>query len=210
MGEFEHEVNQHPDQGNEGHAPSELKFLWDYLEPARNNVSVLRRFEKKLERDGLLSQLEASGILPLAQNPNPFNPQLEPKKYGFWWWDEEGRIEEFRRNVWRRLNALSKLFTGAVIGYFYSQQPEDDISKRVEVLLIGEEDAERQVARQYVEAYFRRTDRRKNKQLYQMLREISRLDTLHPELVSEVYWQEKQGKVNSEEFSDFPDDQVQL
>lgn len=74
-------------------------------------------FENDLDKAGLLSGLEELGILPVAQNPNPFDADLEEKQHEQWWDEHPEAAKGFHEILEKRLEILESLHIGAIIGY---------------------------------------------------------------------------------------------
>lgn len=85
-------------------------------------------FELKLYGAELLSRLEEAGIVPTAEDPNPFPHELEEKQHEKWWGEHPKEREMFIKNCERREDALRYLFVGAVLGRLLGDElfPEDE------------------------------------------------------------------------------------
>jgi hypothetical protein len=74
------------------------------------------RFETQLMLEGLLDRLEQAGIVPIAENPNPCDPDVHEDEHERWWVEHPQEADEFERDVDRRNEILRCLYIGAVIG----------------------------------------------------------------------------------------------
>ena len=74
------------------------------------------RFEIQLMVEGLLSRLEQGGVLPIVENPNPFDPDLDEDQHERWWEEHPQEAEVFNRAIDKRNEVLRHLYIGAIIG----------------------------------------------------------------------------------------------
>lgn len=73
------------------------------------------RFEAHLQRRGLLSDLEASGVLPKAENPNPFDPVVDLHRHDMFWRKHAEQQREFSESVSLRHRVLRWLRIGSLL-----------------------------------------------------------------------------------------------
>ena len=69
-------------------------------------------FEARLQRAGLLNQLEEQGILPKVVNPNPHNPNMETEEHDRWWRNNPAAAQAYRQCVLEREDKLHLLNLG--------------------------------------------------------------------------------------------------
>jgi hypothetical protein len=74
------------------------------------------RFEIQLMLEGLLDRLEEAKIVPIVDNPNPHDPDVDEDEHERWWEEHPQKAEDFERSVDRRNEILRHLYIGAVIG----------------------------------------------------------------------------------------------
>jgi hypothetical protein len=74
------------------------------------------RFETQLMLEGLLDRLEEAKIVPIVENPNPYDPDVDEDKHERWWEEHREEAEDFERSVDRRSETLRHLYIGAIIG----------------------------------------------------------------------------------------------
>lgn len=75
------------------------------------------RFENWLMLTGMLVKLEEAGIMPIVDNPNPFDTSAEElEQHEQWWKDHPVEAEEFARNCEKRNEILRYLYIGALLG----------------------------------------------------------------------------------------------
>lgn|GEM_PF-3304959 len=74
------------------------------------------RFEIQLMLEGLLDRLEEAKIVPIVDNPNPYDPDADEDEHERWWEEHPQDAEDFERSVDRRNEILTHLYIGAIIG----------------------------------------------------------------------------------------------
>lgn len=72
--------------------------------------------ETQLMLEGLLPRLEQAGILPIIENPNPYDPVINEAQHENWWEEHPYEGEIFERTVDKRNEVLRHLYIGALIG----------------------------------------------------------------------------------------------
>lgn len=90
--------------------------LFEFLEKQYEDPGLAAYVEWKLHKAGLLSRLEKVGVLPIVENPNPYDPELEEEQHEKWWEEHLEEGEEFRRNFEKREEILRYLYVGALLG----------------------------------------------------------------------------------------------
>lgn len=71
--------------------------------------------ETKFAQMGLLSSLEQAGILPRAENPNPFDPAQAEAQHNQWWVEHPEAGTMFSQELAKRAEVLRCLHIGALI-----------------------------------------------------------------------------------------------
>lgn len=66
--------------------------------------------------EGLLSRLEQARILPLVENPNPYDPPQNMDEHDQWWEQHPEEAMKFDMQVDKRNEVLRCLYIGALIG----------------------------------------------------------------------------------------------
>lgn len=87
------------------------EFIQEYKNPEGRIV-----FERDLASSGWLMRLEQVGILPVLENPNPFDPEMEEQQHEQWWEEYPNEEEQYGRNVERREDILKYLYVGTLLG----------------------------------------------------------------------------------------------
>lgn len=117
----EHEPEQpHP----EGEAETgDRQAREDALERLAERIETLSRYplldvyvETRLRRVGFLPVLERSGILPVADDPNPHSEEMQPEEYQAWWEAHRSEEEEWDEQLMLREKILRSLWIGALLG----------------------------------------------------------------------------------------------
>jgi len=90
--------------------------LAESLEAIERGYDPSARFETQLMLESLLSRLEQAGIVPVVDNPNPHNPDLDEEQHEQWWEEHPQEAMKFEESVDKRNEVLRHLFIGALIG----------------------------------------------------------------------------------------------
>lgn len=93
----------------------------EYLVELAQEPTIL--FERDLDRLGLLSRLEDSGILPAVESPNPYDPRHDEQRHEAWWSEHPEKEAEFGQISEAREISLKYLLLGSVLGSLYVLYP---------------------------------------------------------------------------------------
>ncbi|MBZ0304416.1 MAG: hypothetical protein K8J31_32065 [Anaerolineae bacterium] len=80
-------------------------------------------FELRLEEAGYLAGLEAAGVVPVAHDPNPFDPVKEGGSYQQWWAEHSQERGAYQQQVTSRQEALHYLHLGVVLASLAEDEP---------------------------------------------------------------------------------------
>ena len=107
-----------PSQGspNEQHKRGDQTRLFEFIREQYRSPGLAVYFELVLSEAGLLSELEDAGVLPVVEDPNPYDPELEEEKSEQWWQEHPEVEEEFSRMFEKRDEVLRLLYVGALVG----------------------------------------------------------------------------------------------
>ena len=121
-----------PEQSN---ALSDLREkILGVLQEVQQTPAYADIFEFDLERLGLLSEMEELGIVPVAENPNPFSVESDEDRHEQWWKQHPVEAEEFHRRSENREEILKHLYFGAILGRLAGEKLDRSIDKRNESL----------------------------------------------------------------------------
>lgn len=85
------------------------------LRREQEEPATLLHFEAQLAREGLLEELERTGILPTIENPNPHDPSRRTHDHDSWWRDHPDERKAFRESVRKREQALRQIQAGSML-----------------------------------------------------------------------------------------------
>lgn len=102
-----------PDLGEESYLTQLTAFLEQEFKVPALDVYV----EAKFKKGGLLAVLEQAGVLPVAENPNPYGVEQEEEKFEQWANEHPEEQEAFNRRMDERAIALKYLHIGALLGH---------------------------------------------------------------------------------------------
>jgi len=72
-------------------------------------------FETQLRKSGLLSDLEQIGVIPIVENPNPYDPELDEGKNEKWALEHPIETETFEEAFEKKDKILRILLIGSII-----------------------------------------------------------------------------------------------
>jgi hypothetical protein len=90
--------------------------LAEALERLERGYDIGAQFEIQLMVTGLLPRLEQARIIPVVENPNPYNPELNEKSHERWWQEHPEQEEKFTRDNDKRSETLRNIYIGALLG----------------------------------------------------------------------------------------------
>ncbi|MBI4130796.1 hypothetical protein HY468_05745 [Candidatus Roizmanbacteria bacterium] len=85
----------------------------------KDNISRAYFIEVELGR--LLPALEETGIVPVVESPNPYNPEVDKEKFEQWITEHQKEMDEFRRNLEKHEEILTYLYFGATLDRFLDE-----------------------------------------------------------------------------------------
>lgn len=100
------------------------------LQEVQDTPAYAGVFEGDLDHLGLLSALEELGIMPVVENPNPFNVESDEDQHDQWWKQHPEEAGEFHRDFERREDVLKHLYFGAILGHLAGARLSSSIEKR--------------------------------------------------------------------------------
>ena len=93
--------------------------LFEYLKKVHSRPSYYSAFfELELHRTGLISQLEADGVVPIVNNPNPYDPETTEEQHEQWWDEHPEEGAKFSAKIDHRELTLLNLYIGSILGKF--------------------------------------------------------------------------------------------
>ena len=74
--------------------------------------------EVALSKVGVLQDLEEIGLVPVLENPNPFDIDTDEAAHENWWENHPAEAEQFERAYHLRERVLNAIYAGTVLGNF--------------------------------------------------------------------------------------------
>ena len=90
--------------------------LAEALRAIEKGSDPIARFETQLMLENLLSRLEQTGIVPIVDNPNPYNPEIDEQQHEHWWDEHPQEAKKFEQEVDKRNDVLRHIYIGTLIG----------------------------------------------------------------------------------------------
>ena len=91
-----------------------------FLKKILNTPLITTFFEAELEEKGLLSELEDMDIIPVVENPNPYDFGTELEAHEKWWEEHQELGEEFRKSMDKREEVFNLLLLGSILGHTFT------------------------------------------------------------------------------------------
>ena len=109
---------------------SELAVFFEHLDRGYDRTRRATGFELQLAAAKLLPGLEEAGILPVPENPNPYDPELEEELNNQWSDAHPDEMSEFFQTIEKRDEVLEHLHAGALLGHLLGQRIFPQIKPR--------------------------------------------------------------------------------